>query len=337
MKISTPLLLLTAVYWVSCSKNGSTSTPDPGPGNGKSHATEILSYSIEGMDAQTTISAGDKMIAVRLPDSLTHPEDIVAKFTISPGATITVNSTAQVSGTSKNNYENEIDYKVTAEDGTTYSYWRIVAANTDYSINWGLGHVVKKFVHNDRAYYWYIDQTNTGAYSSINCGPSATTMAIKWYDSTFSHTAEDARNFSQTTGDLWYPATINNYLSYYDIPKTFVNLDNDMTKDRQLITAELDKGNILIAMLQTNTIRPAGSGEQRIDRYYDWGAGHCIVIKGYMLVDNECFYQVYDPWSYGASYNNGTLKGVDRFYRADDVANGCLLNDNTLWSIAPKK
>ena len=33
---------------------------------------------------------------------------------------------------------------------------------------------------NNKNYNWYIDQTNTGTYSNMNCGPTCATMALMW-------------------------------------------------------------------------------------------------------------------------------------------------------------
>lgn len=44
---------------------------------------------------------------------------LVATFTLSTGATAKVNSTAQTSGTTSNNFTNPVEYTITAEDGVT--------------------------------------------------------------------------------------------------------------------------------------------------------------------------------------------------------------------------
>lgn len=333
--ICTFLLLLTAFYCTSCKKNGTN--PPIQPPSGKSHATDILSYSIEGMDAQVAVMQGDKQVTVRFPDSLSSGANIAASFKLSPGATLTVNGVTQVSGSSKNDYEGEFSYLVTAEDGVTKTYWRVNGTNTTYSLNWGLGHIVKKLVSNNRDYEWYIDQANTGPYSSVNCGPSSVTMAMKWYDSTYTKTAEDARNFSPTLGNLWYPSTFTNYMSVNNIPFIHLRLNDDTKATSDLMLKELDKGRILITILYSNFIPFGGTGNRRVDRYYDWGNGHCIVIKGYAQVDGEYFFQVYDPWDYGAVYSDdGSLKGKDRYYRATDVAAGVQFQGNNVWAIPPK-
>ena len=42
-------------------------------------------------------------------------------------------------------------------------------------------------------------------------------------------------------------------------------------------------------------------------------------IKGYKIVDNEVYYQAYDPFSFGVKYKSDTLKGLDRYYRSEDL------------------
>lgn len=39
--------------------------------------------------------------------------------------------------------------------------------------------------------------------------------------------------------------------------------------------------------------------EQRWGKYYEWNSGHCIIIKGYKVVDKKLYFQVYDPWGSG--------------------------------------
>lgn len=50
---------------------------------------------------------------------------IQAKFSISTGATITVNGVPQVSQVTANNYTNAVVFRVTAEDGVTYKNYTV--------------------------------------------------------------------------------------------------------------------------------------------------------------------------------------------------------------------
>jgi len=70
----------------------------------------------------------------------------------------------------------------------------------------------------------------------------------------------------------------------------------------------------------------AGSNE-RVDKYYEEGFDHFIILKGYKQVDNELFFEVYDPWGLGETYADGTPKGENRYYRYEDIFSGC--NDVT--------
>lgn len=85
---------------------------------------------------------------------------------------------------------------------------------------WGLGSPLHTYAHSDRAYEWFIDQADTGPDAGNNCGPSSVTMAIKWYDPSFSQTAEDARNTYPEGHGWWYTSDIINYLNLYSIPNT---------------------------------------------------------------------------------------------------------------------
>ena len=52
-------------------------------------------------------------------------------------------------------------------------------------------------------YNWYIDQTNTGTYSNMNCGRPAPTMTLMWVNKDFNHSAEEARNTYLLNGGAW--------------------------------------------------------------------------------------------------------------------------------------
>jgi hypothetical protein len=62
----------------------------------------------------------------------------------------------------------------------------------------------------------------------------------------------------------------------------------------------------------------------RVDRYYDEGFDHYIILKGYKQVDGELFFEVYDPWDPGGTYPGGTPDGENRYYRYEDIFIGCL-------------
>ncbi|MCY6355160.1 SH3 domain-containing protein [Clostridium sp. ZS2-4] len=178
----------------------------------------------------------------------------------------------------------------------------------------GLGKYETEYIHNDREYEWYIDQYETGTYNYENCGPSSVTMAIKWADSSFDKTAQDARNTYRSEGGWWYTYDIINYLDKYNIK----NWTSEDIKESSM-KKELNNGNIMMLCIDSNYITYNSNEEQHVGRHYGVGGGHFIVVKGYKVVDDKTYFEVYDPNSWNEVYENGTKKGKNRYYSSEDV------------------
>ena len=76
----------------------------------------------------------------------------------------------------------------------------------------------------------------------------------------------------------------------------------------------------MILCLDMYYIRDGTNSEWRMDKFYTTGStgwGHFIVVKGYRQVDGELYFEVYDPYGFGRTYNDG--KGKDRYYRSEDI------------------
>lgn len=139
-------------------------------------------------------------------------------------------------------------------------------SQTPYLAAWGFGALENDYRHLDKPYEWYIDQADTGAASGNNCGPSSVTMAIQWYDRTFSKTAEDARNWSYgwRGNGWWYTSDIINYLNLYGVPKyhqrihgneptecvSFGREDSDSVYQHSLPCSERERGRANRPILQ---------------------------------------------------------------------------------------
>ena len=85
-------------------------------------AKAIIKYSLDGADG--TISESGKTIAVTMPYG-TDVKKLTATFTMT-GQSISVGSTAQVSGTTVNDFSSLVQYTVTAADSSTAIYTVIV-------------------------------------------------------------------------------------------------------------------------------------------------------------------------------------------------------------------
>ena len=181
--------------------------------------------------------------------------------------------------------------------------------------SWGLGKTQESYYHNDKDYYWYIDQATTGSASGNNCGPSSVTMAIKWYDKNFSKSAADARDMYPNNGGWWYTNNITDYLNHYSIPNSTVQF----TGSAQLEDI-IKNGSIVILCINTDYLRMNSSSTQRVDRFYSYSSGHFIVVKGARTVDNEMYFETYDPNNWYQKYSDNSMKGENRHYRSEDLS-----------------
>ncbi len=92
----------------------------------RSDSANILSYQIPNQVGETQILSEDKKVKVLMPYG-TDLSALVADFTLSEGATATINGIEQVSGTTANDWSNNayLKYAVMAEDASTIKNWKV--------------------------------------------------------------------------------------------------------------------------------------------------------------------------------------------------------------------
>lgn len=328
------LLLFLSFSVAGCDKKDIDNSSNPGS---PSSNAEILSYKIIGHTPQVTISPAANLVQLKFPETTLNGDNLIAEFSLTPGAKALVNNTSQESGVTVNNFERVLNYLVIPGGGGSGKLWDVRASNNDYSYDWGLGHFLKIQVSNNRTYEWYHDQGTTGVYSSVNCGPCAATMSIKWSDSTFNRPPEYARNFYGINGGWWYTSDINNYLNDNNIPRAYIQLSNTADDTWEKLKKQLDYGRIIILTVDMNYIRSATSIQFRVDKFYGTspGWGHFLVVKGYKIVDNKRYYEVYDSYSNGLTYTDGTFRGKGRFYQFTDIFSASYNWWNYAFIIAP--
>lgn len=232
-------------------------------------------------------------------------------------------------------YNNGYNNSTNTNNNTSNNTNNTTSTNTNTSgqshpwSEWGLGYSQQEYVdNNNRSYDWYIDQYNTGTYWAENCGPSSITMACKWSDPSFNRTAQDARNTYQPNGGWWYislpgegSADMNNYLDLYNIPysgRASSGQYEDMTGQMK---EDLRDGYIIILCIDSSYITENDSNSQRTGKPYSAGvgSGHFIIVKGFATVDNQTYFEVYDPANGNKYYNDGTPMCKDRYYSDDDI------------------
>lgn len=287
-----------------------------------SDRAEIIRYELPFVNADVLIENNARIISVLFPVEIVEAENIIADFTLSEGASASVGNILQASGQTRNNFEAPFRYDILAEDEISESRWEIIPVNNSYTISWGLGGFLKTSVSNNRDYSWYFDQVNSGTFADVNCGPTSTTMAAKWHEPGFSKLPSDAREAYRSEGGWWYTNDINNYLNDNNIPNYFIGLSTDATGTGYILKGEIDKGNIVILCLDMYYISSELAGEYHVGKFFATAAagwGHFIVVKGYKEVDKKLFLEVYDPYCFDKTYTNGKLKGIDRYYTADNI------------------
>ncbi|MFN5444791.1 MAG: PA domain-containing protein [Crocinitomicaceae bacterium] len=84
-----------------------------------SSSKDIISYSIVNPAVQASVGVDKVTFTVSNNTDITK---LIAKFKLSPKATMTINNVAQVSETTVNDYSNVLSAIITAEDGTTKTY-----------------------------------------------------------------------------------------------------------------------------------------------------------------------------------------------------------------------
>lgn len=181
---------------------------------------------------------------------------------------------------------------------------------------WGLGKTITTYKSNDRDYPWYFDQADSGIHSGNNCGPSSIQMVGKWVDKDFKLTAEDIRKDFRPLGGWWYGEDINGSLDKYKIVYQMKTIE-----DKYDLMFIIDAGNIAIINNNMDVITRNSNENQRTNRFYDYVTGHYFVLKGYVIVDNKTYFEVYDPNNWGATNQDGTPKGQNRYYEADTLLN----------------
>ncbi|MBE6759455.1 MAG: hypothetical protein E7554_05115 [Ruminococcaceae bacterium] len=138
-------------------------------------------------------------------------------------------------------------------------------------------------VNNSRDYDWYYTQHGTGWYSSVNCMPTITMMATKWYDQSTTVTIEEMRDryIPENTGG-WYTWQVAECLTENGVPNELVDVSEDFLH-------YLDEGKIILSQMTE-----AADGD----------SGHCFVIYGYWKLGDTIRYFVHDPDVYD---------GIDEF------------------------
>jgi len=213
--------------------------------------------------------------------------------------------------------ETTITLEVTDGQLTSASSQKILVPCANQMKAYGLGENLIAGASNNTDYEWYIDQASTGTYSGVNCGPTSVTMAIRWANVNFTKTPQDARATYRSGGGWWYTSDVINYFNGNGVSNYTIALTSiDLLKNK------IDNGSIAILCLDMYFVEHQDTAAYHVSKFYQastQGWGHFIVIKGYRVVDDQTYFEAYDPFSFGVRYLDNSLKGKDRYYKAANL------------------
>ncbi len=191
----------------------------------------------------------------------------------------------------------------------------------DLDSSWGMGTKVTKSVSNDKSYEWYVDQFATGRNAEKNCGPSVIEMAAKWQDEESILTVEDIVNKYIPDENMYIGVGTYELLTWLENYNVRCKVLPDVNQDS--LIDEIDKGNIVIVGLDFKYIEYNPNNKERVGSYFSSidpsrSISHYVIAKGYKIVDEQLYFETYDPASLNMTYDDGQLIGKNRHYKSDE-------------------
>jgi hypothetical protein len=314
------IILVCLFQAMSCKKDSQTAQQVIVPQPQQSHTLEtgLVDFSITGELLAAAIDTTLNTIAVIIPDSL-NEQKLTAAFTLASEVNAAINNTI-VNNSVVYDFSKPVVLTLTSTDKKRSTSFTItVQTELQY---FGLTGKVTAAKSLNKNYEFYSDQFDGSPFASINCGPTVSTMAMKWADANFTKTPVEARDEIKQSGGWWSTADIQSYLEEDDIDNTIDTLSNVDS----LIRKNIDNNNIVILCLDMYYVPFNGNLNQHIQKFYQTFAsswGHFLLVKGYKQLDNQTFYlEIYDPYSDGAHYTgiaSNQLKGKDRYYLSSGI------------------
>jgi hypothetical protein len=279
----------------------------------------LLNFSVNGQLVDAVIDTTHNSITATVATAA-NMKNLTINFTLASQVKATVNNSPVNSGAAFN-FTGPVNFKVTSADGKrSTTFVLTVQTKLQY---FGLAGNVAVQKSLDKDYNFYFDQWDGSKYQAINCGPTVTSMAIKWADSSFTGTPAEAREDITEGGDWWTTDDIQSYLVHHQINftvDTLSDLDGQVKKS-------IDGDNLVILCLDMSYVTYNMNVEQHIQKFYQTdgvGWGHFLLVKGYEVSDEGTFYlEIYDPYSDGVHYTTidpTQLKGFNRYYADNSIS-----------------
>ena len=277
----------------------------------------LINFSVNGEFVPSVIDTLVNTITVTLPDGA-DAHKLTATFLLADNVNATVNNTP-AAGSAIIDLNGQPVLTVSSTDKVRHTSFTIVQ-QTELQY-FGVGGNITGQKSLNKTYEFYYDQFDGSTFQAINCGPSVTTMAIKWADSTFTKKPVDARDEILSSGGWWYTNHVQLYLTEHGINNKIDTL-SDVTA---LVKQAIDNGDALILCLDMFSVPFNSLDYQHTQKFYPTDAagwGHFLFVKGYKQTNTNFYLEIYDPYSGGDRYTSISgkqLKGRDRYYASDGI------------------
>lgn len=278
--------------------------------------SNIADFSIAGELYPVIKDDNKKELLVIIPQTL-DKTNLKTIFPSVSDVSIVLNNQVLVSDTTTTDFSQPVQFTIRSKNTPQESKWTLTVKKESEVL--GLGTDLNAANSLKTNYDFYYEQRGSGTYFSVNCGPTAATMAIKWADSTFSKQVVDARNSIKSKGGWWYTSDVSSYLKDNGINFAVLKLPSFTENIRRCI----DKNYLVILCLDMYYVNFNPNPDQQSDKFYttpnkSWG--HFIVVKGYKMVDGKVYLECYDPISSGTNnFLTGQPKGKNRYYLASEI------------------
>ncbi|WP_207427012.1 hypothetical protein [Pedobacter sp. SYSU D00535] len=303
--------------------------------------TDIIRYHVEH-GSITTIKEDERIVEVKINDFVSR-KALAPIFQLSPGAIATVDGVVQRSSVSKLDLTKPVKYVITAEDGKQ-AEWIVVLKSNSFEI--GLGNETTEENRLERAYDWYIPQEYTGELSKFNSGPVVVKMAAYWSNVLHLVDFEEMRAWIDAYKENLKPSVpaslpfftsdLGYYLRHISVAHEYVSILNNIDRLKDFV----DAGYISILLVDMQKIPFNIYPEQRTGKIYkgrdNTTDSRYVIVKGYKVVDGILWFEVYDPYSNGERYKDGTLKGKNRYYSAKSLSDATVDHWPYCIVVAPK-
>ncbi len=295
----------------------------------------MLTFSINGQLFNTNIDTVANNINIILPHTL-DLHSLTINFTLAGQVSATVKG-APVSSGATMDLSKLVYFTVISADkkrSTTF----LINTQTELVYYGLIGTVITEKSLN-KSYSYYFDQFDGSPSQAVNCGPTSSTMAIKWADSTFTKKPVDARNTYEPQGGWWSTRNVTDYLNLNGINNetdTLSNLDS-------LVKVNIDNNQVIILCLDMYYVSYDDLYYQHLNKFYVTAApgwGHFILVKGYKQMTSTFYLEVYDPYSQAQEYFPSVIphepRGQDRYYTSQDIKTATAVWNPYAMIVAPK-